>query len=160
MSKNATCCFIGHREIEESEKMKLDLKNTIEDLICNKNITDFLFGSKSGFDTLCREIVTELKVKYPHIRRIYVRSMYSYIEDHYQKYLMTLYDDTYLPDSVEGAGRLSYVKRNCEMIDKSGICVFYYDKNRVFTKRKSGTKVAYDYAAKKKANIVLFPISE
>ena len=30
----------------------------------------FLFGSRSKFDTLCREVVTELKEQYPHIKRI------------------------------------------------------------------------------------------
>lgn len=49
------------------------------------------------------------------------------------------------------AGKAAYVERNCEMIDNSGACVVYYDERYTPPKkdRKSGTKIAYDYAMKK-----------
>ncbi|MEF9840764.1 MAG: biotin operon repressor, partial [Lachnospiraceae bacterium] len=42
----------------------------IESLIVNHNVDTFLFGSRSEFDSLCHSLVTELKEKYPHIKRI------------------------------------------------------------------------------------------
>ena len=68
-----TCCFFGHRTINETEKLKVKLYKTIENLVVNENVDTFLFGSKSRFDSLCLELVTKLKEKYPHIKRIYVR---------------------------------------------------------------------------------------
>ena len=42
-----------------------------------------------------------------------------------------------------------------EMIDKSNYCVFYYNANYTpLKKRNSGTKIAYDYAVKKKKIII------
>ena len=56
-----TCSFIGHRKIELTDKLKQKLKVVIEDLIVNQNVLTFLFGSRSEFNTLCHNIVTELK---------------------------------------------------------------------------------------------------
>ena len=74
--KENTCCFFGHRKIEDSSELRTKLYDTIEKLIVNENIATFLFGSKSEFDALCHEAVTELKEKYPHIKRVYVRAEY------------------------------------------------------------------------------------
>ena len=46
--KNKTCCFIGHRKINEADRLKNDLKSAIIDLIENKGVCYFLFGSKSA----------------------------------------------------------------------------------------------------------------
>ena len=67
-----TCCFIGHRKIEETSKLKSNLLKTIERLITENKVDTFLFGSKSQFNNSCWEIVTQLKEKYPQLRRIYV----------------------------------------------------------------------------------------
>ena len=74
-----TCCFFGHRTINETEELKSKLIETIEKLIVEKQVDTFLFGSKSRFNSLCQETVTELKEKYPHIKRIYVRAEYPNI---------------------------------------------------------------------------------
>ncbi len=120
------CCFIGHREINVTDELKEKLRVVIECLIVDENIDTFLFGSKSQFDDLCYDIVTETKKKYPHIKRIFVRAEYPYIDESYKAYLLEIYEDTYFPKSVLGAGKASYVKRNCEMIDNSRFCIVYY----------------------------------
>ena len=150
----SACCFFGHRKTEETKPLRNNLYNTIEDLIVNKNVSIFLFGSKSAFDDLCHEVVTELKVKYPFIKRIYVRAEYPYINDDYNNYLLESCEETYYPEKIKGAGKASYVERNREMIDKSEFCVVYYDEKYTPPKRKSGTKIAYDYAVKKGLNII------
>ena len=58
--KTNTCCFIGHRTIDETEELKSRLKEIIEKLIIDEKVDTFLFGSKSRFNSLCREIVTEI----------------------------------------------------------------------------------------------------
>ena len=67
--KYLVCSFFGHRKIEENNTLRQTLKEHIEDLIINCNVQIFLFGSKSEFNTLCHEIVTRLKQKYPQIQR-------------------------------------------------------------------------------------------
>ena len=159
-------CFIGHRTIRRDEELLSSLKQTITDLI-NNGATTFLFGSMSEFDDLSREIVTELKEKYPFIKRVYVRSAFRYIDKRYEKYLLESYEETYFPPGLKNAGKYSYVERNYEMIDSSACCVFYYNENYVpplsrqpernallQTERNSGTKIAYNYAVKRNKTII------
>lgn len=117
--KTHTCCFFGHRTINETEELKKKLTTIIEKLIYDKQVDTFLFGSKSQFNSLCLKIVTELKEKYPHIKRVYVRAEYPYINDDYKNYLLKSYEDTYYPEKIKNSGKAVYIKRNFEMIDNS-----------------------------------------
>ena len=155
MDKSNTCCFIGHRKIEESEELRQRLFEVVENLIIEKKVDAFLFGSKSQFNNFCYEAVSELKEKYPHVKRIFVRAEYPYINDQYKNYLLEFYEDSYYPEKILGANRAVYVKRNYEMIDKSDFCVIYYHGKFAPTKRKSGTKIALDYAKRKKKEICM-----
>lgn len=159
-----TCCFFGHRKIHETDLLKNTIYNTVEDLIVTKKVNTFLFGSKSQFDALCYKVVTDLRVKYPHIRRIYVRAEFPCIDD-YKKYLLYRYEDTYYSERLLNAGKAIYIERNYDMIDKSKYCVVYCDDNYVPPRRKntkreltnyqprSGTKLACDYAKRKGLNV-------
>lgn len=151
------CCFIGHREINVTDELKEKLRMVIKRLIIEESIDTFLFGSKSQFDNLCYDIVTEIKKNHPHIKRIFVRAEYPYIDESYKEYLLERYEDTYFPKAVEGAGKASHVKRNCEMIDNSCFCIVYYKEEYTPKGRKSGTKIALAYAEKKKKSIIKFP---
>ena len=150
-------CFIGHRKVENDDRVSSALKEVAETLI-RLGFKKFLFGSKSKFDTLSWEVVTGLKKKYPFIQRIYVRAGNRYIDKSYEEYILRSYEETYCPPKLEKRGRFSYVERNCEMIDRSICCVFYYNENYTpfsechgrESRKKSGTKIAYEYAVKKK----------
>ena len=64
------------------------------------------------------------------------------------------------------SGKASYVERNQAMIEDSDFCIFYYDENyhpemRKYSKKncsfyqpKSGTKLAYIYAIRKKKTCI------
>ncbi len=153
MCKN-TCCFLGHRVINETKELRIKLFKIIENLIIEQNVATFLFGSKSRFNDLCLEIVTEIKEKYPNIKRVYVRAEFPIIDDDYKKYLLKFYEDTYFPEKLKGVGKAVYIKRNFEMINKSQICVVYYDIKNVPNNRKSGTKIAVEYAKKQGVKII------
>ena len=162
------CCFIGHRKIEITNELEKALYDYIEYLIVNENVKIFLFGSKSQFDDLCYDIVTNLKEKYEGIKRIYVRSNYEFVDETYKNYLLKYFEDTIYPNACKGAGKLSYVKRNQAMICESDFCVFYYNKNyvppkKVHNKRyinfitpTSGTALAFKYAKIKNKSIKNF----
>ena len=63
---------------------EFDFDETVENLILNHDVEIFLFGSKSEFNSLCRDVVTELKGKHPHIKRVYVRAEYEEISEDYE----------------------------------------------------------------------------
>ena len=161
-----TCCFFGHRKIDKTPELIDRLTKEIKILITEKDVGNFYFGSKSEFDDLCHKVVTDLKVKYPNIKRIYVRSAFQHIPDWYEDSLLQHYEDTYFPQHMEIAGKASYVERNQEMINKSDFCVIYYDENYLPPRRKnsrrdltdyqpkSGTAIAYDYAVRKRKEII------
>ncbi len=160
------CCFFGHRKTPDTEELRTKICETVERLIVDENIDTFLFGSRSQFDSLCHELVTKCKEKYPHIKRVFVRAEYPFIDENYRAFLFEDYEDTYYPEHMVNAGKASYVERNCEMIDKSSVCVIYYSPDYSPPRRrasrsaltdyqpKSGTKIAYDYAVKKKRKII------
>ena len=149
-----TCCFFGHREIDETDELKNRIRETVEHLITDEKVDTFLFGSKSAFDRLCLIAVTDLKQQYPHIKRVYVRGEFPIIGEQYTAYLLRLYDDTYYPETILRAGRAVYAERNRLMIDKSRFCVVYCANAYAPVNRKSGTKIALDYAEKRGKTIV------
>ncbi len=161
-----SCCFIGHRKVQDKEPVFSAVKKVIETLITEQDVRVFYFGSRSEFDDLALKAVTELKETYQDIKRVYVRSAFAHISESYTKYLLESYEETYMPEGVEKAGKASYVERNQAMIDTSDICVFYYNESYAPPRRKnskrdltdyqpkSGTKIAYDYAVRKKKDII------
>ena len=160
MSKK--CCFIGHRNIKKTAKLREKLTDTVRWLITEKDVDQFLFGSKSNFDDFCQEVVKGLREEYPHIRRVYVRMYYPELGEPYIGYILRDFEDTYMPERIENAGVARYVERNQEMIDSSDYCIFYYNSQyrlpkRKYSKRdvseyqpKSGTQLAFEYANRQK----------
>lgn len=169
------CSFFGHRKIELSVELEQKVKDVVEDLIVNHNVSTFLFGSRSEFDSLCLSVVTNLKEKYPYIKRVaytcknetsILESEKLKLEDAYSfllKRKVTLYgvEEEFEHKTKYTAGRASYIERNQAMINDSDYCLFYYNENyqpqmRKHSTRsvgyyqpKSGTKVAYHYAKRK-----------
>lgn len=141
-------CFIGHRTITVTNELCERIRTTVLDLIDNQGVDTFLFGSRSQFDELCLKIITEIKEIRPNIRRIYVRAEYPYICADYEKYLLTFYDETYMPESIIHAGKAIYIERNRHMIDSSDICIFFCDTNSIHDQYYMGTRLAYRYAQK------------
>ena len=143
-----TVCFFGHRKIPKNEEINNRVLETVESLIINENADTFLLGSKSEFNELCKKILCNLKEKYPHIHRIYVRAEFPYIGEDYKNYLLHWCDDTYYPERMIDAGKAAYVERNYEMIDKSDICVVYFKKDYSPPRRKNSRRDLFDYQPK------------
>ena len=149
-------CFIGHRKIVCSLKLKSEIYTLAENLILSGTV-NFIFGGQSEFNDLCYDIITELKAKYPQILRIHFRTNYENANDYTMQFLIKGYEKSYCPPNISKAGRATYIKRNESMINESDICVFYYNKNYSLQKpdkTNSGTEIAYDYAVKKRKNII------
>ena len=160
------CCFFGHRRVENIESLRSKVYKTVEELILNHGVETFLFGSKSEFDYLCRSVVADLKEKFPHIKRVYVRAEYMEISENYEKYLLEDFEETYFPKRAVNSGKAVYLERNYEMIDKSDFCIVYLSEDYLPPERKqckkdlfsyqpnSGTKLAFNYAVKKNRKLI------
>lgn len=177
---NNSCCFIGHRKISINENLEKKLYAIIEDLILNKNITTFLFGSKSEFDYLCYYIVSNLQNKYKNIERIAYLCNYEstctkvekirleQISQNItnQKLSFRDFEKTRKSNKVLKAGKWAYIQRNQDMINDSDFCIFYYNinyipkekkyskSNQTYYQPKSGTKLSYDFALKQNKKVI------
>ncbi len=160
-----TCCFIGHRKIKDTPKLRERLQGILLDL-AESGTVNFVFGDHSAFDSLCYEMVSKLKEKHPEIKRINFRKTYEDTDDYTMQFLIKGYEESICPKGVGNAGRASYVERNQAMIRESDVCIFYYDENYQPSRRKnsrrdlcdhqpkSGTAGAYFYAKSKNKTII------
>ena len=55
-----TCCFAGHANIYNQDKVKEKLKKEIINLIENYGVTELYNGDKGAFDRICTNSVTDL----------------------------------------------------------------------------------------------------
>ncbi len=168
-------CFIGHRKINTTDELKQKVRNTVTQLIENEGIVNFIFGSRSEFNSLCHDIVTQLQEKYPNIKRIVFtcRHEFAILKEskaeieriheviHKEKCSFEDYDEEYEHPTKYSSGRANYVERNQAMIKESDICIFYYDEKYLPPKHKtydyqpnSGTALAYEFAKQKKKRII------
>ena len=179
LMSDKSCCFIGHRNVPDTEELRQIIKKTVEELIQKHGVTLFLFGSRSNFDLFCYDVVTELQETYPNIQRIAYTCRHEYVtmkenKEQEEQLLSAVlkkqihiraYDAEYEHPTKYTSGRASYVERNQAMINDSDFCVFYFDKRCLPQRRKcgknqfsdyqpkSGTALAYTYAVQKKKEI-------
>lgn len=153
--KNKTCCFIGHRKLERTTELESALKDVIYKLI-DCGFVEFIFGDHSEFNDLCYEVVTEIKKEIPYIRRIHFRTVYPDTDEYTDRLLISGYEESFFPKKIASAGRAVYVERNRAMIEASDVCVFYCRQFgcESLGSRKSGTKIAYDYAVVRKKAVI------
>ncbi len=162
-TKELKCCFIGHRTIENQPLIYERLDTLLRALMAEYPLRVFLFGSRSQFDSISHQAVTNLKELYPDIVRIMYccqseRACMESERIHLGKTLSRLlnrqielqgYESACKFPNSQKAGRASYIERNKSMIDDSDVCIFYYDSQNVqSSKSKSGTAIAYEYAQK------------
>ena len=178
--KERMCSFFGHRSIDVTEELRQKVSIIISELIVKREVTTFLFGSRSNFVELCHTVIDELKQVYPNIKRIAYtckgeacileseRVRWEGIYAGMQKKNMRLLcvDEEYEHKTKFCSGKAGYVERNRAMIDDSDYCIFFYDecykpKMRRYSKHslgyyqpKSGTRLAYEYANKKCKNVI------
>ena len=112
-----TCCFIGHRKEKHQKELERQLLDVVRYLIA-QNVTTFLFGDHSDFNTLCYGVVSELKETNPTIRRVHVRTDYPNADAYTMRFLTEGYEDSICPDGIAS------VERNQTMILASDFCVF------------------------------------
>ncbi|MGN0602269.1 MAG: SLOG family protein [Oscillospiraceae bacterium] len=151
-----SCCFTGHRELEETKFLTFFIKKILSILI-EKDYTDFYAGGALGWDMLCEKAVLKLRdEKYPHIRLRLVlpcpaveqTMKWSLAQrEEYNRILESA-------DSVEYTSDFYYdgcmKKRNQRIIDLADCCFCYYDSE----KSASGTGQTVRMAQRKNIRIL------
>lgn len=132
-----------------------------------KKCYTFLFGSRIKFDELCHIVVTELKEKYPYIRRIayLCKSKTACLVGAGARLKQKIkdltgcaayvaeYEEIKKSDRIKSVGRVSYVERNQWIIVESYITIIHFEKN--YDDNKSGIPMGYDYAGKSKNKVII-----
>ena len=144
------CSVFGHSEIDITKELEDKLITTFEDLI-KQGCKYFYFGGFGEFDDLCHKVISKLKITYPQIQRIFclsdprhqrISKRPKWLKDEdYEEFIYLDLDFDYWYQ------RIYY--RNCAMIDRSDIIVFYVEE-----RENSGAYKAYKYAKQKKKSIV------
>ncbi len=147
---NKTCAVFGHRTIQTSIDLENKLFQTLEDVI-NKGCAIFYFGGFGMFDELCHKIVSKLKITHTHIKRIFCLSDPRHLKiSKRPKWLKSEdYEDfVYLDLEFDWWYQRIYY-RNCAIIDKSDIVIFFAEE-----RESSGAYKALKYAKQKKKAII------
>lgn len=140
------CSFFGHRDVDITEQLSAATSIEISQAV-KLGYRTFYFGGYGNFDNLCYRILTKIKMDNPHleIKRIYCVSQERYLRKKVRYFNREDYEEiVYLTPSFVGWYKSIYF-RNCAMIDKSNLIIFYTQ-----NKEDSGAYKAYKYARKKK----------
>lgn len=117
--KEKACCFFGHRVVTGNINERL--KQEIEDLIQNENVTTFYVGNQGSFDSMVLSALKIMKGKYQQIR-------YSVVLAYLRKSTDDLLDEknTLYPEGIESVPkRFAISWRNDWLINHSDYVICY-----------------------------------
>ena len=157
LSRNHTCCFTGHRVIEEAHRAQLPflLERTIRELIFQEYYI-FAAGGALGFDTMAAEAVLALKEEFPHLRLVVV-APYAGQADGWNRTDQMRYERIRAAASDYRCLAASYSRdcmrrRNLELVEMSAMCVSYC------LREHSGTAQTVGFALREGLQII--PLAE
>ena len=113
------CCFFGHKQIRKSiDKI---LKETIRELISEKDIDTFYVGNNGAFDLHVSAILEELKNEIPNIK-------YNIVLAYLNTPRASYNDNTIYPEGLESVPkRFAVYKRNLWMLKQCDYVVAYIE---------------------------------
>jgi uncharacterized phage-like protein YoqJ len=137
-NKKTTCCFSGHRKIENIQQYRPIVEDLIERLVIN-GYTDFVCGGAKGWDTFAAKIVLSEQEKFNWINLHLIlpvppaKQTYNYSPQEKADYDYNLKHAAEVkilsPHYYNGC----MLKRNKVMAEMSSFCIAFY------TSYKSGT---------------------
>ena len=151
---NAKCCFTGHRNIHQSDELKIgaQVRKQVLTLI-EKGVTTFYVGGAVGFDMLAAESLIHLREEENIDLRIVSalpfpewRDKWSKSEKRRQDIIMEKSDEVFFV--ANRYSREAYLTRDRKMVDESAYCIAYC------TRRSGGTAYTIRYAQKKGLRVV------
>ena len=145
-----TCCFTGHRLIEESDfsSLQQSLEHTVRRAIEEFGFCNFIAGGALGFDTLASETLLLLKKDYPQIRLLLAlpcpeQARYFKKADILRYERILNFCDKYVYVSPHYTPSCMH-ERNRFLVDHSSLCIAYLREGA-----KGGTAYTVSYAKEK-----------
>ena len=138
-----TATFCGHREIEDSERVRAWLTETVTELI-GQGAELFYIGDCGAFDRMAAGVVHALKAGYPQIRSVLVLAYLDRPAD------LRLFDSSIFPPLEKVPLRFAISRRNRWMVGASDCvvaCVQY---------GWGGAAQTLDYAVRRKKQIIRY----
>lgn len=115
------CFFLGHRD--GPDRIREELKCTIESLILDYKVEEFIVGNYGRFDTLVQQTLTQLKKKYPHITLTLLLPYHPTVKE---VALPSGFDNTLYPEGMEQTPkRFAIVKANRYALEHSSYFLAY-----------------------------------
>ena len=116
-----TCCFFGHKDAPSTIMVRLE--ETIEKLIAEQGMNNFLVGNQGQFDSMVLAALRRLKNKYPEISYNVVLAYMPTEKGEWNPYE---YWETMLPEGLEAVHpRYVISKRNEWMVNESDVVICY-----------------------------------
>ncbi len=151
---NNACCFTGHRNIRPGDIRQIEerVRKEVLDLIA-EGVSTFYVGGAMGFDTLAAEVLLDLREKENAVIRIVSaipfpdwREGWPESEKLRQERIIQASDEVFYVARVHS--REAYLRRDREMVDRSGYCIAYC------SRASGGTAYTVRYAMKKGLQVV------
>ena len=146
---NKICSFIGHKDLFITELLLENIRNTLIDLIENKNIKDFYCGGYGNFDNTIASLLKELKSTYD-IKSYFITAYINPLVEKKLKYIVrcNIFDEIIYPELENTPLKYAIKKRNEWIVDHSDIIVVYVDHNW------GGASTTLKYAIKRNKYII------
>ena len=136
--------FCGHREVQEPEKVRKWLYETVSGLIL-EGADVFYLGGYGGFDRMALSAVNKAKEAHPGLRAILVLPYLNSSMD------LDAYDGSIYPPLEKVPRRYAISRRNRWMVDQADVVVAYV------IHEWGGAATTLRYAEAKKKTIMRFP---
>lgn len=123
---NKICCFAGHSELYDTEKIYMRLVSKLDELIEKENVNEFWVGNYGTFDKLSAKAVRELKRKHKQIQlNLVIPYLTSEINELKELYYNN-YDNIIVADIPEKTPKkVQIIKCNQYMVTKSQFLICY-----------------------------------
>ena len=119
--------FIGHKHVKNSKRIRAILRKMLRELIEKRDADLFIFGGEGEFDEMAYDIVSSLKVKYPHINRVFLRSGSSVLGDDYRESFLKRCKQILYLKGLTNIDSDSDIGCDEVLIDLSDTIVVYFD---------------------------------
>ena len=147
-----SCYFIGHREADD--RLLPQLKDTIERLITEEDVSYFYVGEYGGFDRIAGAAVKHVKKQHPNV---VLKLVLPYHPAERPVEAPAGYDGTYYPEGLENVPRqYAIVRANKILVDTSDWLVAYVRHGA----SNSRNLLEYAQRQEKKGNIRIINIAE
>ena len=139
-----SCAFFGHRRYNYTEQEGM-IREAIEKLINEHNVTQFFSGNRGAFDYLCVKIVNELKKDY---KNLHVTQVFSYIPQKVTRDETRIFDDSLYLLERAVPPKYAIIETNKKIVEKADYIL------SGVTHDWGGAATAIAYARKKQKTVL------